>query len=96
MIKKCIQQWGKHEHDYVLSTVERILLTAKAVIAILLHIEPKDGDKIDTYDSRYVTIAIIAGGNYACEWGTCYWWESLKISTKWHEWRYIVDYDGSP
>lgn len=94
MIKKCIQQWGKHEHDYILSKLDRVLLTAKAVISILLNLS--GDDKIDTYDSGYVTIAIIAGGQYSSPDGTAYWWESIKISTHWNEWRYIIDYDGSP
>lgn len=94
MIKKCLQQWAKHEHDYILSPLDRVLLTLKAIIAILLRLEMQE--KIDIYEGNYVKIAMTDGGTYSCEWGTCGWYEALMISKNWNEWRFVVYQDGWP
>jgi hypothetical protein len=94
MIKKCIQQWGKHEQDYYLSKLERVLLTIKAVIAICLRLE--HGGKVDAYEKDYVCIAILESGTFGCEWGTCGWYTDIQISKHWNEWRYIVGGDSWP
>lgn len=94
MVKKVIQQWGKHEKDWQLTIFERVLLTVKTLIAIALRLE-EDGE-VDIYSGHYVTIAMLDGGTYSCEFGTCGWFEAIMISKGWRNWRYVIMQDGWP
>lgn len=94
LIKKCIAQQCRNENDYYLSKVEKILYTAKAVIAITLNLG-RNG-KYSRYDENYVTVATLSSGKTKTEWGEGAEWEELLISKNWNEWRYVIDYDGYP
>lgn len=94
MILKCLQQHCEHEREYLLSKLDRFLLTLKAIVSICLRLEAIK--EVDVYKDNYVLVAITDGGTYWTEWGRGGWYEGVMISLKWNEWRYIIHGDSSP
>jgi hypothetical protein len=94
MIRKAIKQRCEFEQDWALSNKQRYWLTFKVWVCLILNLYL---ERAFTFDDDHVTVAILDGGTYPCEWGTCGWEEVLIVGKGFlHNWWFTVEHDGWP